>query len=333
MRKSLFGAVLTIAAIALTTPAHAQPLTLTCPAPDSIVDGYRDDADYLALMRTYRNGSTWVDSVTIDTAWSNTALNALLAVYNSSSPQRDTVVDLLNIHVREGFLLRSILVRANGSLPWMQQLAAGIIPTGTPAIDSLLLEHDMSIVDYYPYSGGHLVVLGTPVNCNIPSLCARFMAIPTVEHSQPNFAYGNGGTIQDSVYADQIRLTYSFGWGDCYVGCFFWRYWEFSVAFDCSVKFLASWGNTLPGATVVTEEMDTPMTLYPNPVSDRLNVLLPEAAEVQGWVVHDVLGQTVLQGGTALGPFNVDTSGLRQGSYRLTVLARGVGYRATFIKL
>jgi len=79
--------------------------------------------------------------------------------------------------------------------------------------------------------------------------------------------------------------------------------------------------------------MDTPMTLYPNPVSDRLNVLLPEAAEVQGWVVHDVLGQTVLQGGTALGPFNVDTSGLRQGSYRLTVLARGVGYRATFIKL
>ncbi|MBS1942048.1 MAG: hypothetical protein JST38_14350, partial [Bacteroidetes bacterium] len=93
--------------------ASAQFFSGPCPAPDSVVALYRDDADRLALARTLRNGTTWVDSVAIDPAWAQTAMNALVAVYNSDLPARDTVVDLLHIHAYPTSTMRLLLVSAD----------------------------------------------------------------------------------------------------------------------------------------------------------------------------------------------------------------------------
>lgn len=231
----------------------AQPFTAPCPAPDSVVAMYQDDADRLALARTFRNGTTWVDSVSIAPDWSSTAMNALLAVYNSNLPERDTVVDMLNINVFPIIPLRSFIVSADSDLPWMQQLALGNVPTGTSAIDQLISMYELSLTNYYTWPWGHTAVFTAQANSNVVALSALFAAQPGVSYAEPNGGCCDGSTITDSVYTDHVRLVYSYGWGDCPSGCTLRRYWEFSVYLDCSVIFNGSWGAQLPAATQMHE--------------------------------------------------------------------------------
>lgn len=252
-------------------PLAAQPFSAPCTAPDSIVERYQDDADRLALSRTFRNGSNWMDSVAIDTAWSRTAMNALLAVYNSSSPARDTVVDLLDIHVFPVVRLRMFYVVADPALPWMQQFQLGNNTTGTPAIDELLSTYGIALTNYHDWAwlgGPHMAVLGTNANVNLLALSALFAAQPGVAYAEPDNGCCDGNTITDSVHTDHVNLVYSRGWGDCPSGCTARRFWEFNVFPDCSVQYVGSYGSPLPQPTSVPLHLLPAVRLYPNPSSD-----------------------------------------------------------------
>jgi len=300
--------------------ACAQPFLVPCPAPDSVQAMYQDDADRLALSRTFRNGTTWVDSVAIDPDWSATAMYALLAVYNADLPERDTVVDLLSIHVYPSVTLRSVIVSADGALPWMQQLALGNLPTGTPSIDQLIADHGLTLANFYtwpgPSTGDHIAVFEAEAHSNVLALAAMFAAVQGVSYAEPNGNLGDGNTITDSVYADHVRVVYSFGWGDCPAGCTLRRYWEFSVYFDCSVVFSGSWGDNLVGTTDVPQLQLPVVCLYPNPVDDVLHIQLPPGYGNGGeWEVRDATGRIIMSGRLEGNGIRVPLDGVSRGTF------------------
>ena len=147
---------------------------ILCPAPDSIIAMYKDDADRLALRKTDRLNLPQEDSVEILQIMSDTFLNALLAVFNAIHiPERDTVISILDIHTRPIPLMRTVLVTADSSLTWMQQLQNGILPTGYQPLDSIIAKYELSIEEYddnYNWFYWHAVTFKAPRNYNIPAL-------------------------------------------------------------------------------------------------------------------------------------------------------------------
>lgn len=286
-----------------------------CEAPDSILTMYQDDADRMAIARTFQNGSTWMDSVGINPEFSQTAMSALVAVYNSTSPQRDTVVDLLNIHIYPIMPLRSLTVSADSSLAWVQQLQAGNVPTGEPILDGLMQQYD--VVDFnlwgWPSNSHKVITFNMGTNWNLLPLLDLFEQIPGAIYASPNGTVGDGDRITDSVYTDHIELTYSFGWGDCPAGCGGFYHWVFSVQPDCSVEFIGSYGLSPFFNTQVAEVPRTSLLAWPNPVSDVLHLGRSVAGEALTLYSIDGrhVGSPVLQGD------GIDVRGLPPGIYFL----------------
>ena len=286
-----------------------------CIAPDSVLAQYRDDADRMAIARTFQNGSTWMDSVDINPELAQTAMSALVAVYNSTSPERDTVVDLLNIHIYPMIPLRSLSVIADSSLDWVQQLEAGNVPTGEPTLDGLMQLYN--VVDHnlwdFPFSANKLITFNTGTNWNLLPLADQFEQVPGVINASPNGSVGDGSRITDSVYTDHIEITYAYGWGDCPSGCTAFYNWVFSVLPDCSVEFLDGYGQS-PFNTIQVPEVPGPsFHAWPNPVSDVLH--WDRSVADEALALYSIDGRHV--GLPAFKGDGIDVRGLPPGTYFL----------------
>src|SRR6187551_917524 len=218
---------------------------INCIAPDSIIEQYKDDADRLALRKIARLHLTYEDSVEIPTIISDSFLNQLIAVYNAVDiPERDTVIDMLNIHTFPNYFMKTVNVYADSSLNWMQQLRNGVIPTGYQALDSIIDKYDLAIDDYdawYNWFFWHSVTFKSQVNYNIPALASAIETLPDVYSAEPNHVAGDGNDIDDNLIIIEGEnyghdLFYSFGWGDCPAGCTEVRTWWFKTFDDCSVQ-------------------------------------------------------------------------------------------------
>ena len=289
--------------------------TYPCVASDSVLAMYRDDADRIALAKTFQNGTTWTDSVAIDTVPAQTAMAALVAVYNSTSPQRDTVVDLLDIHIYPHIPLRSVILSADTSLDWVHQLVAGNIPTGNATIDSLMQQYD--VVDVNPWNwivdATQEFTFTTGTNWNLLPLTTLFAQIPGVNYCEVNGTFGDGDRITDSVFADHVLITYSYGWGDCPAGCGGFYHWVFSVQPDCSVDFIGGYGQSPFIPSNVSETTTTSTVAWPNPTAGMLH--LKEPFRKGAYAVFGMDGRAF--GAPAVCGDGIDSSGLPSGSYLL----------------
>ncbi|MGB3078542.1 MAG: hypothetical protein WBB31_05640, partial [Saprospiraceae bacterium] len=209
---------------------------INCIAPDSIIEKYKDDADRLALRKIVRRHLTYEDSVEIPKIISDSFLNELLAVYNAVGiPERDTVINLFNIHTFPDMIMRTVVVAADSNLNWMQQLHNGVIPTGYHTLDSIIAKYDLTIDEYNTWSNWfswHAVYFKSQVNYNIPALATAFETLPDVYFSEPTNFAGDGDDISDElvfIVGENFghNLFYSVGWGDCLSGCIARRAWWF----------------------------------------------------------------------------------------------------------
>ncbi len=232
---------ITIAIAFFFSYCNAQLVPSSCDAPDSIKTKYQDDADRLTVRRTNRTMTTYKDSVLIFKPWSDTVLNALMAVYNATSlPARDTVVKMYDIHSRYEDI-KGVSVGADSSLNWMHQLKTGNLVTGNDTIDYLISKYHLHIYDYYgsKYDRYHYVSFISDNNINGSPLIKLFKEVSTVYWAGPAFVQiGDGNNIQDSVHTDFVELIYSYGYGDCLSGCICRTYWTFYVYPDCSVEYV-----------------------------------------------------------------------------------------------
>ena len=303
---------------------------INCIAPDSIVEKYKDDADRLALRKIARLHLTYEDSIEIPKILSDSFLNQLIAVYNVVGiPERDTVIDLLNIHTFPDFFMNTVNVAADSNLYWMLQLRNGIIPTGYQALDSIIEKYDLTIDKYDTWShwfSWHSVTFASQVNYNIPALARAFEQLPDVDFSEPNHVAGDGNDIDDNLILIVgenygYDLFYSVGWGDCPAGCTGGRTWWFKTYDDCSVQFVDVYGSSLP-FTNTQEQTAHSMLIHPNPFENEIFIRIYDPGTTGMQVsLYSVLGQEIMSRDlkTENGEWiiKVDTHGLADAVYVL----------------
>lgn len=280
----------------IATAGFGQIIPSSCNAPDSIISKYIDDADRMAVRRIFRNNWVYKDSIEIPGAYSDTILNALLAVYNAASlTERDTVVTLLDLHTFPDTPVNGLFIDVDTALGWVVALKNGIFPTGDATIDTLFTRYEIQL-DRYGYSFGRRVSItfNTGRNMNIKALTPILDTIPGIYWVSDRWVIGDGYNITDSVFNDRVELVYYKGWWGCPSGCTGKRFWKFNVYDDCSVEFVKSWGGQVPLYNQVTENMPSSIAVYPNPFKNIIR--LDGDTEDHLYALKNVAGQTVAHG-------------------------------------
>jgi len=256
--------------------SFSQIVESSCEAPDSIIEDYNIDAGILTLRKFYENDLPYKDSIEIPSTHVDTFQNALLAVWNATElPARDTVVDILEISTVFDYDIRAFRFKCDNTHQWANNLINGLNETGNETLDSLIdiyqLEYltHLSGVDYY------YIYLSSNTNYNMPVLSKKFEIVPeviSVYATSGQYPYHIQNNITSEIYTDYIDLEYSYGWGDCLNGCFFWRYWDFRVYYDCSVEYLGSHGDLLSGSIIDSPENYSLINIYPNPFFNIIKI-------------------------------------------------------------
>ncbi|GIV30996.1 MAG: hypothetical protein KatS3mg029_0347 [Saprospiraceae bacterium] len=207
-------------------------------------------------------------------------------------PARDTVVNCLHIH-RDTLVhsLRLVEVWVDSSTLWAQNLAAGIVPTGHPEVDSLIDGYGLEVVEYHflSFNNTHDFVLQASQRLNTPALTRRFMQIQGVVDAtnQISFAWGWQDIWFEFPPVDTyVVVVYQHCWGDDVCG--YTRRWKFGVSVDCSqVSFLGSEGHLLPSNPCVTPAHQRPsflgsVALYPVPADQWVQVEIDTEVNTKG---------------------------------------------------
>jgi len=247
--KSLLLA-LSVGALIVACDEATAPTRFQSRADDSNVPGpvrsaYLDDAARLALRDLQARG---FDQIAIPPDAVQHYYDALVHVYNATAlPARDTVVDVYSIHTSGNPTTRSLLLWLLGNEEWVQRLARGEIPTGEPAIDTLLARHSLSLGSVLVmHDGDVLVTLGPPEPVNIEALARSFRGIAGVRFAEPNGSIGDSKEIAGSTDASRVLLDYSVGYGDCPAGCIGRRFYHFAVHDDGTVEYRGASGSPPP---------------------------------------------------------------------------------------
>jgi hypothetical protein len=305
---------------------HAQFYNSNCEAPDSITEQYLEDAHRMAMAKFFKYDLTEKDSVNIPLSHVDTVLNALIAVYNAFGlPARDTVVDLLNIHalalnaISPFYVdLKGIIIQADSTLPWMQQLQTGAPLSGDHFIDSLFIRYDAAVVNYMKFNNvfyWHLIDVKSSRLLNTIAFAKLFENYPGISSASAFGLAGDGAGITDTIYSDRVSLTYSYGWMDCPSGCMQRRYWKFNVYYDCVLEYVGSYGHPLL-FTGVNQVIKPDFNLSPNPTMDMISIKLPENINFKKATVHvfDLSGR-ILFIQQLNDSFNMNVGHLEKGHY------------------
>ncbi len=262
--------------ILITLSSQSQIVQSTCYQDSALISTYQEDAKRMTVRRFYDNGNPYKDSIVIPTNYSDTILNALIAVHNAVSLSgRDTVVNILAIHTFFNPMFHDIDITADSNEVWMQQLKNNNFPTGNFAIDNLILDYNLIVAQYVSYPLSDVtddVRFYTSKFLNMKAMSDYALTIPGIIYSNGGGWSGDGSDITSTIFSDRIELTYSYGWGDCILGCIKRRYWKFNVYNDCSVEYLGSYGSEIDFYVGLDEVSNEANFLFPNPAKDYLQI-------------------------------------------------------------
>jgi hypothetical protein len=256
----------------------AQVVFSSCEAPDSVKALYQDDADRLALKEILGAHLPFEDSIIIPKIYSDSVLLPLLAVYNATSiPERDTLVTIFKIHEFPEYALNEINIAADSTLPWMEVLRQGILPSGNQELDSILDLYNFQWEDYetfYDWFAWHFVTFKSASNYNVTALMEVLDKVMEVTFADRSVYSGDGDHIylqREEFPFPSTLVTYFFGMGDCPSGCTDGRWWTFRVYDDCSVQFEGAHGSHIP-FTATKEIVEEKISIQPNPINDFLEI-------------------------------------------------------------
>lgn len=197
-----------------------------------IIESYLHDAKQLYMDEIYHNenhfnyGDPSLDNEEIDKI-----LKIIQAVYDSRSPQRDTVFDVYQIHGYYCYSFSSVGLMVETERPEIQSLSENVFPTGKQELDNLLTTYGFdSVRTAYSYPNFPWLTVYTQQEFNMLPVEKEFMEIESVVLAEFNKGcIGDGNNITLKRDSDSAVVTFSIGMGDCPAGCIYHKYWEFKV--------------------------------------------------------------------------------------------------------
>ncbi len=282
----------------------AQIYPSSCSANDSIKTKYKADADILALSRIIKYNSNYKDSATIPSFWSDSVMNALMAVYNCTLPVRDTIISPF-VHVLIGGDYHSVTelkMIVDSSQQWVKDIINGIHPNSNTNVEALLSKYKFNNYSYLQLLTTSYLTLISDSNYNHDAIGKEWLSINGVYGSfypphAENIRVGDGDYISvDSITDSFTILSYSIGWGDCPLGCTCRIIWRIKVHTpSCGVELLERIDRAGPYCyTSINQISKENITIAPNPFSDYIQV--PEACIGMTYSICNIEGKELLNG-------------------------------------
>jgi len=247
MKKIL--SILFIAAFALTAchkkcddHTHQQPGD-GCTTSDNIRARYTESA-YQMMMRSYLADTSLAQyhQAELSTKERDRLLGLIQAVYNTSSPQRDTIFNVYSIAEYPLVSLYDLTLQVDANAQEGKNLMAGK-PTGNTSFDALLAKYGIDSFRNGITPGAFWVFARTDVPHNMVQVAKELKAFPFIYSSEAGGYVGDGDRIKLNTFECfaapcPVEIDFSIGRGDCPAGCTFRRHWVFHVFDDCTVQFV-----------------------------------------------------------------------------------------------
>jgi len=175
----------------------AQIYPSSCEVNQEIEELYQNDVPWLNVSVVNGQFLPEADDAILSTSISDSIFQALAAVYNVTNlPERDSVIDVFEIHTFPFYTLNSVIIGANNDVAWMQDLIAGNLNTSSPALNETLANYGMTIVGSNEFSETSFVHLNTDDDYNIPAVLLELLDVPDMLYADPNHYIGDGDNIQ-----------------------------------------------------------------------------------------------------------------------------------------
>jgi len=244
MKYSLF-----IILIIVITSCNKEPTLLpeiippdNCQYSQEIEDLYSNDAKHLLMSEIYED-TLHVDynNPYFDTVKIATILNGFQSIYDLSIPERDTIIDYANIHVRPLVSLQSVSLKVDTGAQEVRNLIDGV-PTGNAILDSIVQEFGFDEVKTaYSYPDFNWLSIKTEGSFNQIPIVEVLGQLPFFYYAGLGGFVGDGNNIALTTQVDHVLFDFSIGLGDCPAGCIYRRHWIFSVNSNCEAEFLYSY--------------------------------------------------------------------------------------------
>ena len=166
----------------------------------------------------------------------------------------------------------------------------------------------------------------------IPTSSSHSFVTKISEGNKVEFIFENinlpfDDATNDGYVAFKIKTKPTLKVGDSFTN-------EANIYFDYNFPILTNKATSKFQATLGTPdfEFSNYFTLYPNPVSEVLNINATQAIEIQSLAIYDILGQLVIAVPNAKLVSNIDVSKLRTGTYFIKVKSDKGSSSMKFIK-
>ncbi len=197
-----------------------------------IIENYSEDAKQLYFHEIFQDSThANYNNPVLDDHEIKEILEIIQAVYDSDSPERDTVFEIYQIHGYYCYSFSSISLKVDTGKAEIKNLVNNIIPTGETALDNLLNSYNFdSVKTSYSYPRFPWLSIYTGDEYNMIPIAKEFSEIESVQTADFNKGcIGDGNTIELTRNDDSATIIFSIGSGDCPAGCIYHRYWEFKV--------------------------------------------------------------------------------------------------------
>lgn len=293
----------------LSTGMIGQIVVSSCTAPDSIIQKYAESSWYIAWED--RGYVGYFDSVNVSTAAKDKILNAIIAVYNTTGHERDSVFVFRDITSYINTSMRKLILVCDTSELWGKELSLGNLNTGFLKLDSMIdLYRFDSVHESFIYPNRRWFTLYSDSFYNMIALSLQFDSLYGVLASPYNFI-GDGNDIYDSVGVNTIDLAFSYGWNDCEVSCINRKFWRYRVFTDCSVEYLGTFQT--PYLSIETPLIEDKIQIFPIPSTSLIYFI--NAEDLSSFSIYDVTGNFIREEKALKNMVDYNISDLRNGIY------------------
>ncbi|WP_165851367.1 T9SS type A sorting domain-containing protein [Brumimicrobium aurantiacum] len=304
--------------------SQSQIYPSSCTGSEYAFNRFKIDATQIAVRKFFDQNLTYKDSIDVPDAHRDTILNALIAVYNLSIPESDSVdwLDIDIIYQRMG----DVFISVDTSYFTMSE----------PSLDSLITKYNLS----YFYHNPEVIVFNVADKYNQRALIKALEDVSGISDAAGRFTEMDGGNIEAEIHDDYVELVYTYAWHLCPFNCQYYRHWKFRVYYDCSVEFVEAYGDEyfpLDELGLNNNGIFEDISLFPNPANDKLNISLNNYTNSMKLEIIDLTGKKVKtlnyssQGNVEF-KMSIDISNLRNGLYFCKFTSDGKQVTHKFIK-